>query len=178
MLGGGIGAGVWKGGWRPAPKLALDLEGGTQVILQAQSRDGSAIDETAMEQARQIMSQRINAMGVAETEITVQGGTNIVIDVPGQMDQETSAAIRQTAAMSFRPVLGVVAPEGAARRSPPTAAVPPIPVATSPPGRPPRPPPIPPSDSSPACSATTPRWLPRPVPARATCPTPPGAWTG
>ena len=111
LLGGGIGAGVWKGGWQAAPKLALDLEGGTQVILQAQSRDGSAIDATAMEQARQIMSQRINAMGVAETEITVQGGTNIVIDVPGQMDQETSATIRQTAAMSFRPVLGVVAPE-------------------------------------------------------------------
>jgi preprotein translocase subunit SecD len=112
LLGGGIGAGVSQGGWQPAPKLALDLEGGTQIILQAQSRDGSSIDAAAMEQARQIMSQRVNAMGVAETEITVQGGTNIVIDVPGQLDQETSEAIRQTAAMSFRPVLGVVAPEG------------------------------------------------------------------
>ena len=112
LLGGGIGAGIWKGDWQPAPKLALDLEGGTQIILQAQSRDGSEIDADAMEQARQIMSQRINAMGVAETEITVQGGTNIVIDVPGQLDQETSEAIRQTAAMSFRPVLGIVAPEG------------------------------------------------------------------
>src|SRR5699024_4804816 len=101
LLGGGIGAGVSKGGWEPAPKLALDLEGGTQISLQAQSRDGSAIDSAAMEQARQIMSQRINAMGVAETEITVQGGTNIVIDVPGQLDQATSQAIRQTAAMSF-----------------------------------------------------------------------------
>ena len=111
LLSGGIGAGVWKGGWEPAPKLALDLEGGTQIILQAQSRDGSPIDADAMEQARQIMSQRVNAMGVAETELTVQGGTNIVIDVPGQIDQETSQAIRQTAAMSFRPVLGVVAPE-------------------------------------------------------------------
>ncbi|HEX7351266.1 protein translocase subunit SecD [Brachybacterium sp.] len=112
LLGGGIGAGVWKGGWESAPKLALDLEGGTQIILQAQSRDGSSIDAAAMEQARQIMSQRVNAMGVSETEITVQGGTNIVIDVPGQLDQETSQAIRQTAAMSFRPVLGMVAPEG------------------------------------------------------------------
>src|SRR5699024_10743776 len=64
-----------------------------------------------MEQARQIISQRINAMGVSETEITVQGGTNIVIDVPGELDQETSEALRQTAAMSFRPVLGAVAPE-------------------------------------------------------------------
>jgi len=112
LLGGGIGAGVWKGGWDSAPKLALDLEGGTQIILQAQSRDGSSIDAAAMEQARQIMSQRVNAMGVSETEITVQGGSNIVIDVPGQLDQESSQAIRQTAAMSFRPVLGMVAPEG------------------------------------------------------------------
>src|SRR5690606_38243026 len=46
------------------------------------------------------------------------GGTNIVIDVPGQMDQQTSAAIRQTAAMSFRPVLGVVAPEGSGEALP------------------------------------------------------------
>lgn len=114
LLGGGIGAGVWKGDWQPAPKLALDLEGGTQIILQTQSRDGSAVDSTAMEQARQIISQRVNAMGVSETEISVQSGTNIVIDVPGTLDQETSEAIRQTASMSFRPVLGVVGPEAQA----------------------------------------------------------------
>ena len=118
LLGGGIGAGVWKGGWQPAPHLALDLEGGTQVILQATSQDGSPIDADAMEQARQIMSQRINAMGVAETEITVQGGTNIVVDVPGELDQETSDALRQTAALSFRPVLGAVAPEGTEEQDP------------------------------------------------------------
>ena len=112
LLGGGIGAGVWKGGWNSAPNLALDLEVGTQVILTAQSRDGSTIDSAAMEQARQIISQRVNALGVAETEISVQGGTNIVIDVPGELSQETSDALRQTAAMSFRPVLGVVAPQG------------------------------------------------------------------
>ncbi|MGP5384928.1 protein translocase subunit SecD [Brachybacterium tyrofermentans] len=118
LLGGGIGAGVWKGGWQPAPKLALDLEGGTQIILQTQSRDGAEVDDTAMEQARQIISQRVNAMGVSETEISVQGGTNIVIDVPGTLDHETSEAIRQTASMSFRPVLGVVAPEGTAEAQP------------------------------------------------------------
>ena len=112
LLGGGIAAGTKWGGWHPAPALSLDLAGGTQVILQATSRDGSPIDRDAMEQARQIIAQRVNAMGVAETEITVQGGTNIVIDVPGTMDQATSEALRQTAAMGFRPVLGVVAPEG------------------------------------------------------------------
>ncbi|MDO5661171.1 MAG: protein translocase subunit SecD [Brachybacterium sp.] len=112
LLGGGVTAGVQAGGWGLGPKLALDLEGGTQVILQAQTRDGSEIDADAMEQARQIMSQRINAMGVAETEISVQGGTNIVVDVPGEMDQATSDALRRTAALSFRPVLDAAGPEG------------------------------------------------------------------
>lgn len=112
LLGGAIGLGTARGGWDPVPKLALDLEGGTQVVLRAKSRDGAPISAESMDQARQIISQRINAMGVAETEISVQGGTNIVVDVPGKLDQKTSDALRQTAAMSFRPVIGVVAPEG------------------------------------------------------------------
>jgi preprotein translocase subunit SecD len=112
VLGGTVAAGVWKGGWEPTPKLALDLEGGTQVILQARTTDGSAVDSDAMEQARQIMSQRVNAMGVAETEISVQGGTNIVVDVPGTLDQETSDALQQTAALSFRPVLATGEADG------------------------------------------------------------------
>lgn len=114
LLGGGIGVGTAQGGWQPEPKLALDLEGGTQVILTAKSRDGAAIDRDTMEQARTIMSQRINALGVAETEISIQGGTNIVVDVPGQLDQRTSDALRRTAAMSFRPVLAVGEGGGAA----------------------------------------------------------------
>lgn len=112
ILGGTVLAGVTRGGWDPAPKLALDLEGGTQVILQASTTDGSTVDAQAMEQARQIIAQRVNAMGVAETEISVQGGTNIVVDVPGQLDEATREALSQTAALSFRPVLGTVAPEG------------------------------------------------------------------
>lgn len=112
LLGSVIGLGVTRGGWQPTPKLALDLEGGTQVILKAKSRDGKPISAESMDQARQIISQRINAMGVAETEISVQGGTNIVVDVPGTLDQATSDALRQTAAMTFRPVIGIVGPEG------------------------------------------------------------------
>ncbi len=117
LLGSVVGIGVARGGWQAAPTLALDLEGGTQVILQAKSRDGKPVDQESMEQARQIMAQRINAMGVAETEISIQGGSNIVVDVPGKLDPATSQALRQTAAMSFRPVLGVLPPEGEAGSS-------------------------------------------------------------
>ncbi|PWH05887.1 protein translocase subunit SecD [Brachybacterium endophyticum] len=104
--------GVWKGGWQASPKLALDLEGGTQIILQAKTTDGSPIDDDSMDQAREIISQRVNAMGVAETEISVQGGSNIVVDVPGTLDQNTRDALGQTAALSFRPVLGTLDPSG------------------------------------------------------------------
>lgn len=110
VLGGILGFGVANNGWKAAPKLALDLEGGTQVILQAKSHGGEAITPEQMEQARQIISQRVNAMGVAETEISVQGGTNIVVNVPGKIDEATSDALRRTATMSFRPVLLQVAP--------------------------------------------------------------------
>ena len=110
VLGGILGFGVANNGWKAAPKLALDLEGGTQVILQAKSHNGETITSEQMEQARQIISQRVNAMGVAETEITVQGGTNIVVNVPGKIDEATSEALRRTATMSFRPVLLQVGP--------------------------------------------------------------------
>lgn len=111
-LGSVIGLGVTKYSWDPVPKLALDLEGGTQVILQAKPRNGGAVSSEQMEQARQIMSQRINALGVAETEISVQGGSNIVVNVPGKIDEDTSNALKRTATMSFRPVLYQGAPEG------------------------------------------------------------------
>lgn len=112
ILIGIVGAGVWKGGWQASPKLALDLEGGTQIILQASTTDGSAIDADSMDQAREIISQRVNAMGVAETEISVQGGTNIVVDVPGNLDEETREALGATAALSFRPVLATLDASG------------------------------------------------------------------
>lgn len=112
-LGSALGYGITQQGWQSAPKLALDLEGGTQVILQAKPRSGSSVSNEQMEQARQIMAQRINALGVAETEISVQGGTNIMVSVPGKIDDATANALRRTATMSFRPVLFQGAPEGA-----------------------------------------------------------------
>ncbi|MDO5645070.1 MAG: protein translocase subunit SecD [Dermabacter sp.] len=114
LLGSILGVGVTQNGWQAQPKLALDLEGGTQVILQASSRTGEPISAEQMDQARQIMAQRINALGVAETEISVQGGTNIVVNVPGEIDERTSEALRRTATMSFRPVLYEGAPEATA----------------------------------------------------------------
>ncbi|NLT26576.1 MAG: protein translocase subunit SecD [Microbacteriaceae bacterium] len=92
------------GSW--APKLALDLEGGTQLVLEAQLAEGQA-NPTAeqMSQAVGIIRQRVDASGVSEAEITTQGGRNIVVAVPGEMDPETRARVESSAKLEFRPVL-------------------------------------------------------------------------
>ncbi len=90
-------------GW--TPKLALDLEGGTQIILNPQIAAGTTVSEEELAQAVGIIRQRVDATGVSEAEVTTQGGTNIVISIPGTPDQATLDRIRSSAKLEFRPVL-------------------------------------------------------------------------
>jgi len=92
------------------PKLALDLEGGTQLILTPRTVDGSEVSEEDIAQAIEIIRQRVDASGVAEAEITRQGQQNIVVALPGQPDQATLDLVRQSAQLRFRPVILVGAP--------------------------------------------------------------------
>ncbi len=88
-----------------APGLALDLEGGTQIILKPTTTDGSQITEATVTEAINVIRQRIDANGVTEAEITSQGGQNIVVGIPGKPDEATIALVSQSAQMRFRPVL-------------------------------------------------------------------------
>ncbi|MFT0763370.1 protein translocase subunit SecD [Scrofimicrobium sp. R131] len=96
------------------PKLALDLEGGTQVILTPRLIEGSettgTIDQDAMNEAINIIRQRIDASGVAEAEIATLGQDNIVVSIPGKADDQTLDLIRTSATMRLRPVLQIGAP--------------------------------------------------------------------
>lgn len=88
------------------PKLALDLEGGTQLVLQAQLAQGQGEPTSEqMQQAVSIIRQRVDAAGVSEAEITTQGGRNIVVSVPGQMDEATRQRVESSARLDFRPVI-------------------------------------------------------------------------
>nr|WP_246226610.1 protein translocase subunit SecD [Rathayibacter agropyri] len=87
------------------PKLALDLEGGTQIVLQPQLNDGDAVSSEQLTQAVSIIRQRIDASGVSEAEITTQGSSNIVVSIPGTPDDETLQRIEASAKLDFRPVL-------------------------------------------------------------------------
>lgn len=87
------------------PELALDLQGGTQITLEARTADGAAPAPEQMAQAVTIIRQRVDASGVAEAMVTTQGGNQIVVQVPGQADQATRDRIEASAQLQLRAVL-------------------------------------------------------------------------
>lgn len=88
-----------------APELALDLQGGTQIVLSAVTEDGANPTQEQLDQAAAIIRQRVDASGVAEADITTEGGRNIVVQIPGTADEETRARIQASAQLEFRTVL-------------------------------------------------------------------------
>ena len=85
------------------PKLGLDLQGGTSVVLTAPDDT----DPDVMEYAVDIMRRRIEDVGgVQEPEISISGGTTVLVQLPGvQNEQQALDAIGRTGRLSFRPVL-------------------------------------------------------------------------
>jgi preprotein translocase subunit SecD len=100
-----LAGGTMSGHASWAPKLALDLEGGTQMILAPKVEGGSDINEDQLNQAVSIIRQRVDGSGVAEAEISTQSGRNVVVSLPGTPSKETRALIQASADMNFRPVL-------------------------------------------------------------------------
>ena len=95
-----LGLSIWGGN---SPLLGLDLQGGTEVVLRP--AEGQEYASEDLDQAREIISRRVDGLGVAEPDITRQG-SNIVVQLPGVEDQERAIdLIGQTAELTFRPVL-------------------------------------------------------------------------
>ena len=93
-----------------AVRLGLDLRGGTSVTLQPRIAPGESgkVTNEAIDQAVSIIRQRVNSLGVAESEVAAQGsGTNrqIVISVPGDTGRRVVELVGQTAELRFRQVL-------------------------------------------------------------------------
>jgi preprotein translocase subunit SecD len=125
-----------------SPQLGLDLQGGTQVTLlptTAPGTDGS-ITQEQLDQAVGIIRQRVDGLGVAESEVTVQGsGDNaaIIVSVPGSVSQDRLVdLVGRTAQLAFRPVEAITNPEGvdpnATPSAEPTPSVSPTPTEASP----------------------------------------------
>ena len=105
---GGLYAGAYTGRTSMTPGLALDLEGGTQIILTPTTSDGSEITDEDVNQAIEIIRQRVDASDVAEAQISRQGGQNIVVSLPGSPSQDTLELVRTSAVLYFRPVIRII----------------------------------------------------------------------
>ena len=89
------------------PQLGLDLQGGASVVLQPKV----SVDSGVLDQAIGIIRNRVDALGVAEPEITRQGDS-ILVELPGVKDQDRALElVGQTAELRFRPVLQNLPPD-------------------------------------------------------------------
>ena len=86
-------------------QAGLDLEGGTQLVLQPVLVGNSSVSQDQLNQARDIIVQRVDANGVAGAEVTTRNGQDIVVSMPGIPDRATEDAIRKSSQMRFRPVI-------------------------------------------------------------------------
>jgi protein-export membrane protein SecD len=64
-------------------KQGLDLQGGTQVLLQAKPASGQKITSADMEAAKVIVERRVNALGVTEPLVQLQGENRMIVELPG-----------------------------------------------------------------------------------------------
>src|SRR5690606_26859624 len=95
---GGLGYTLARG---HSPELGLDLQGGVSVVL---APTGDATGEQ-LDQALSIIRERVDALGVAEPDITRQGDA-IVVQLPGAKNRDRALElVGQTAELRFRPVL-------------------------------------------------------------------------
>jgi len=87
------------------PLLGLDLQGGASVVLEPEVPEGAEITDESLDQAVEIIRNRIDGLGVREPEVSRQGST-ILVQIPGVDDQARAIElVGQTAELRFRPVL-------------------------------------------------------------------------
>lgn len=118
------------------PQLGLDLRGGTSVTLKATPIGEGEVTQDQVDQAVDIIRQRVNGLGVAEADVTTQSsasGPIIIVSVPGVSQSRIVDLVGQTAQLNFRPVLAEAA-GGPAPTAPATPAATPraTPQATAP----------------------------------------------
>ena len=83
------------------PQLGLDLQGGISVVLQPRTK----VPESVLDQAIEIIRSRVDALGVAEPDISRQG-SSVIVQLPGVRNKDRALElIGTTAQLYFRPVL-------------------------------------------------------------------------
>jgi protein-export membrane protein SecD len=99
--------GVGVGNYRIAPiaedmNLGLDIKGGVVVVYEAQTDATGTELARLMEQTKGVISRRVNALGLTEPNISIQGEKRLRIELPGVDNAgEAIEVIGQTAQLEF-----------------------------------------------------------------------------
>ena len=82
--------------------LGLDLRGGLQALLEADIPSEVAVDAAELENAKTILENRANALGVSEVTMQIAGDRRIVAEFPGVTNpEEVVASLKRTALLEF-----------------------------------------------------------------------------
>jgi preprotein translocase subunit SecD len=83
-------------------KEGLDLQGGTQVLLQAAPPPGQTVTSDDMEAAKTTVERRVNGLGVTEPLVQLEGNNRIIVELPGISNPDAAVqTIRSTGQLEF-----------------------------------------------------------------------------
>ncbi|MFK0100005.1 protein translocase subunit SecD [Streptomyces sp. NPDC091040] len=90
-----------------SPRLGLDLQGGTRMVLQAQDSDTAKADRESTDRTLEVLRRRIDSLGVTEPTLTRSGEDRIIVELPDVQDPRKAAdVIGRTAQLTFHAVQG------------------------------------------------------------------------
>lgn len=100
------GTAAWgspKGQWTPL--LGLDLEGGRQITLQPIVGKGQQVNAGQVNQAVDIIRNRVNGNGVSEAQVATINKSLIQVSLPGNPSEQTLKSLAQSSQLRFRAVI-------------------------------------------------------------------------
>jgi preprotein translocase subunit SecD len=94
-------------------RRGLDLQGGLQVVLEANPPAGESFDRNTLDGTRDTIERRVNGLGVSEPLIQTRGDNQIIVELPGLTDPEQAIdVLKATALLEIVDPLGQYLPPG------------------------------------------------------------------
>ena len=83
-------------------KYGLDINGGVYVLLEADSKETGTELAAIMNQTKSVLENRVNAMGISEAQVSIEGTNRIRVEMPGvENAEEAIEQIGRTAQLQF-----------------------------------------------------------------------------
>ncbi len=83
-------------------KYGLDINGGVYVLLEADTKETGTDLTQIMNQTKSVLENRVNAMGISEAAVSIEGTNRIRVEMPGvENAEEAIEQIGRTAQLQF-----------------------------------------------------------------------------